>query len=137
MNPKMDHDAAQALFNDHVDGELGAEQSAALEAHVQACESCREALDQLRTTVAGLRGLSTPPPASDILQGVQRKIRKRSRGRYFTRGFATSGYRVPYEIIALLMVLLMVVVYFGMASLQDLGAVSGAERGHAEDRERE
>jgi len=124
MIPRVEHDEAQALFSDFVDDELDDGVRTSLEGHLEGCASCREALDAFKATVSGLRRLSAPPPAEDILAQVQQKIRKRSRGRYFRRGFALTGYRFPYEVLALLMLLLLLVVYFGMAMFQDLGPVS-------------
>lgn len=128
----VDHEEVQADFTDFVDGELARERRAAIQAHLDGCAECREALESFRTTVAGLRGLSAPPPAEDILSSVQQKIRKRSRGRYFRRGFALQRYRFPYELVALLMLLLLLVVYFGMTTLRELGPVS---RSTSEERE--
>lgn len=132
----VDHDAIQADFTDYVDGELGAARRAEVQAHVGECAECKEALETFKSTVAGLRSLSAPPPAEDILTSVQSKIRKRSRGRYFRRGFALQGYRFPYELVALLMLLLLLVVYFGMTTLKDLGPVSRTNAGERSSSER-
>ena len=127
MIPRVEHEEAQRLFSDLVDGELDADVRARLAAHLEGCAECRAALAALETAVSGLRRLSAPPPAEDILERVQQKIRKRSRGRYFRRGFALTSYRFPYELLALLMLLLLLVVYFGMATFQDLGPVSRSQ----------
>ena len=127
MIQRVEHDEAQGLFSDFVDDELDAGVRASLASHLEGCADCRAALESFKTTVTGLRRLSAPPPAEDILQRVRQKIRKRSRGRYFRRGFALGGYRFPYELLALLMLLLLLVVYFGMATFQDLGPVSRSQ----------
>ena len=55
--------------------------------------------------------------APDILRGVQRRIRLRSRGRFFGRGWSTAHVRqarVIYMIVALLTLVLAAVAYFGL-----------------------
>ena len=46
------------------------------------------------------------PP--DLLAGVQRRIRKRSKGKFFADGWSTSQMRVTYLLIAAVTVLLVV-----------------------------
>lgn len=121
MMMQMEHEEAQALFSAHMDGELDPEPAAKLAEHLAGCAACREDLERLTSALDGLRKMPTPPPATDLLAGVQSKIRKRSRGRYFRRGFSVGGPRIPYEIIGLLMLLLLLVVYLGMATFQDIG----------------
>ena len=44
----------RSTFSDYVDGELTLEQRTRLEAHVGICPRCRQALINLRVTLAGL-----------------------------------------------------------------------------------
>ncbi len=55
-------------------------------------------------------------PQGEILRGVQRKIRKRSKGRFFADGWAT-GTRVNYVLIALVMLVILVVAFVGLGPL--------------------
>jgi anti-sigma factor RsiW len=133
MISALDHGEAQQRFSELVDGDLAPDVRAAVEGHVEDCDACKDALERFRQTVAGLRSLSAPPPAEDILARVQQKIRKRSRGRYFDRGFAVSGMRFPYELVALLMLLTLLVVYFGMTTLGEIRPVSRTTAGEREE----
>ena len=51
-----------------------------------------------------------PPP--DLLEGVQRKIRHRSKGKFYADGWSTTQSRANYALIAIVMLLLVGVVYF-------------------------
>jgi hypothetical protein len=55
--------------------------------------------------------------APDILRGVQRRLRQRSRGTFFARGWSTSQVRqtrLIYVVLALLTLVLVAVAYFGL-----------------------
>lgn len=49
----------------------------------------------------------------EILQDVQRSLRKRSRGKFYGDGWSTSQTRTSYLLIALAIVLLIALAYFG------------------------
>jgi hypothetical protein len=51
-----------------------------------------------------------------ILRGVQRKIRVRSKGRFFADGWAT-GTRVNYLLVALVMLVILVVAFVALGPL--------------------
>ena len=56
-------------------------------------------------------GASHPP---DLLRGVQHRIRKRSKGKFFRDGWSTAQTRFHYALVAALMLLLVALVYFVM-----------------------
>jgi hypothetical protein len=62
------------------------------------------------------RSLAGPaaPSSPGILPGVQRRIRKRSRGRFFADGWSTTDARLSTALIALAMLLVLAVAYFAM-----------------------
>ena len=49
-----------------------------------------------------------------LLPGVQRKLRERSRGKFFGDGWSTSQSRVGYGVVALIMLLIVAVAYFAL-----------------------
>ena len=63
-----------------------------------------------------LRGALRPPPGSvapELLGGVQRKLRQRSRGKFYGDGWSTAkSPRSTYLITSLLMLALIGLVYF-------------------------
>jgi len=68
----------------------------------------------LRRSLAG-----TAAPAGgkdlDLLHGVQRRIRQRSKGKFFSDGWSTTDSRLSYAIIALAMLLVVGVAYFALS----------------------
>lgn len=52
--------------------------------------------------------------APDILRGVQRRIRLRSRGKFFADGWSTSHGRHAYILVALVTLLLAAVAYYAL-----------------------
>ena len=49
--------------------------------------------------------------APDLLRGVQRKIRQRSKGKFYGDGWSTTQSRVSYALVAIIMLLLVAIVY--------------------------
>jgi len=49
-----------------------------------------------------------------ILQGVQRKLRKRSKGKFYGDGWSTSQSRLNYVLIAAVMLVTIVAVYVAL-----------------------
>ena len=53
----------------------------------------------------------------DLLPGVQRRLRKRSRGKFFGDGWSTAQARTSYVLIALATVLLVALAYFALGPM--------------------
>jgi hypothetical protein len=62
------------------------------------------------------RSLAEPPKPQEgeILLGVQRKIRKRSRGKFYGDGWSTANARMGYGLVAGLFLVVLVLAYAGM-----------------------
>ena len=56
---------------------------------------------------------SEPPP--DLLPGVQRRIRLRSRGKFFGDGWSTTQTRTSYALVGLTTLLLVALAWFVLA----------------------
>jgi len=66
------------------------------------------------------RALSTDAiakDAPDLLRGVQKRIRKRSGGKFFGDGWSTTQTRVSYVLVALVTVLLVAVAYYALGPM--------------------
>lgn len=65
-----------ARLSEYLDGELAAEDCAAVEAHISDCPPCVEFLQELRTSVEASRGFKTPvapnPVDAEIRERLQR-----------------------------------------------------------------
>ena len=65
-----------------------------------------------RTLGAGGAAGGSEPPPPDLLGGVQRKIRLRSKGKFYADGWSTAHTKVNYVMIALVMLVLAGIIYF-------------------------
>jgi hypothetical protein len=53
----------------------------------------------------------------NLLPGVQKRIRRRSRGKFFGDGWSTSQARVSYVLVALITLLLVAMAYFALGPM--------------------
>ncbi len=105
----LNHEQANELFSDYWERELSAEEQAALEEHLSGCVVCRreyEEFKQAMSAVSGLHKLAAPP---DFADAVGKKIRRRSRGRFF--GPRRLAERIPWEQFSLLMLAILLAIY--------------------------
>jgi anti-sigma factor RsiW len=58
-------------LSEYIDGELGADEQRAVEAHVEGCAACARTVDELRAVAARARVLPARPPASDLWGGIE------------------------------------------------------------------
>jgi hypothetical protein len=63
----------------------------------------------------GPQGLSKDAP--DILVGVQRKLRKRSRGKFFSDGWSTTNAGIGHVVVAAVMLVILGVAYVVLGPL--------------------
>ncbi len=59
--------------------------------------------------------LHRDPP--DLLAGVQRRIRKRSRGKFFADGWSTGQARLGYALVGLVTLLLVALAYYALGPM--------------------
>ncbi len=106
----LEHEEAVGLLDALRDGELDAAEAARVEAHLETCERCRAVESALG---GGLRkavtsGLAAGEP--NLLPGVQKRLRLRSRGRFYgreepTRKAAVSPWPLLVASVAILIAL--------------------------------
>ena len=58
------------------------------------------------------RSLGKGELGKPVLHEVQRKIRKRSKGKFYADGWSTTQSRMSYALVAGLMLLIVVIAYF-------------------------
>lgn len=55
------------------------------------------------------------PPKSDVLRGVQRKLRQRSKGKFYSDGWSTSSSpKTTYFVTSLVMLMVVVALYLAL-----------------------
>lgn len=73
----------------------------------------------LKRSLAGEREEEAAPAAEAekdrvLLASVQRKLRQRSRGKFYNDGWSTSQSRVSYALVAGVMLVVIIAVYFAL-----------------------
>jgi anti-sigma factor RsiW len=105
----VDHTQATELFSAYWDEELAADQAGALEEHLRSCVVCRREFQSFEQTVSAVGSLHRMVAPPDFAEGVRTRIRKRSKGRFFTP--RRLAERIPYELFSLLMLGLILAIY--------------------------
>ena len=129
----MNSEQARHLFSEAFEGDLDPERAAAFEAALAADEGLRADYDDFVETLQLVGRLDEldPAPAPDLLHGVQERLRRRSRGRYYRDRFAKRagpGWMMPLAaVVAVLLVL--AAAFFAMQTTVILKAAPGGESG--------
>ena len=77
----------------------------------------------LKRSLAAPEPEATEPPLEDaekdrlLLVAVQRKLRKRSKGKFYADGWSTSASRVNYALVAGVMLVVIVAVYLALGPM--------------------
>jgi hypothetical protein len=72
--------------------------------------------DEVRSLLRRAMQLERAAPPPDVLHGVQKKIRQRSRGKFFADGWSTEpSPKSTYFVTAIVMLALLVALYFSLA----------------------
>jgi hypothetical protein len=64
-----------------------------------------------------LSGDTLGKDAPDLLPGVQRRIRKRSRGKFFGDGWSTAQTRTSYVLVGVMTLLLVALAYYALGPM--------------------
>jgi anti-sigma factor RsiW len=91
----MSPDEARERFSQALEDELPEGEREAFAAALARDPNLAHEYEQFTSTVRGTRALgSEPPPPVNLVPGVQRKLRERSRGRYYRDRFSS---RPPHQ----------------------------------------
>lgn len=120
----MTDDDVRERFSAYHDRELPAAEHEAVRAALEANPSLKKEYDGFCKMLGGLGGLAEPAPASpsaepevDLLKGVQHRLHKRSAGRYYRDRWSRTAGTFPLEVIAALVLVVMVLMYWAMTSI--------------------
>lgn len=129
----MTSDQAREVFDEAFEGELGQQAQLEFEAAVAADAELRADWEAFVQTMREVRGLSLREDAAStpaLLEGVHRKLRVRSRGRFYRDRFASVGGRermVPV-VLAVVAIVLVLVAWAGQR-LVGVSSVGPGETG--------
>jgi predicted anti-sigma-YlaC factor YlaD len=108
----MEHQQAQELFSDYLDGELPPEEQEAFLSHLQCCAICQKELNTLKQMIHSLSGLPKVPVPHGFDRKVQQRIYRRSHGRFFRS--ESVFMRLPFEWVSFIIIIIMLVLYLFM-----------------------
>ena len=115
-DPAYPHPENEADLSELIEDTLPAERRREVEEHLAACEPCRVAHAELRDAMTALSGLHRMGAPQHFEREVAETIRRRSRGRFFGR--KTFGDRVPLELIAGIVMVIGLAIFFLLWSSQ-------------------
>ncbi len=113
----MEHQEACELFTAYADGELTDVDQAGLEAHLRSCDACREEWEAYRRTMEEVSGLLAVPPPPDTVRLVEKKIARRSRGRFFAETRSTG---MSFAMVSFILVLFFILAYLLLTAVNEI-----------------
>jgi predicted anti-sigma-YlaC factor YlaD len=126
----MDHETVKDLFSEYFDGDLPAGKAREVEEHLDSCPGCRDAYDEFQESLGSLRSLNRSAPPPDFEQKLKRRIRVRSRGRFFSEASQPHVVtRVPFELISLILILIAMSLLYLMTLVAEIEAPPPPEDG--------
>lgn len=106
------------LFNAYLDDELSADERAEFTQRLESDPDFARAWESFSSVMGAVQGLPFEFAPPDFVQNVQGRIRTRSRGRFFAEELLFKS-RVPYEVVALVMIIVMAAAYLFMGAPPD------------------
>jgi len=114
------HEEQDLLFNAYFEGDLTAQEREEFEAKLDEDDGFRRDYDEFVGIMSGLRTLPFEFAPDDFVDKVESRIRRRSKGRFFAENYLYTS-RVPYEVIALVMMVVMAAAWMMMEAPRDSG----------------
>ena len=117
-SPLSPEEELDLLFHASFEGELNAQERADFELRLERDPDFARAYEEFVTIMGGLRSLPFEFAPEDFVDKVQSRLRTRSRGRFFAEHYLYRS-RVPYEVIAIVMIAIMAAAYLMMEPTTD------------------
>lgn len=122
---------SQERLSAYLEGDLSAEETDALLAHLDQCVSCSEELAELEDARQLFEKLPRQTTRGDFQEKLETRIRRRSRGRFFGQGWQSSN-KVTYLGAAIILVILAALLLMSETTLEirdDATGLTGEELG--------
>lgn len=111
-------DERDALFIAYLEGDLSEAERDEFRAEMDADAQLRHDFEQFAEIMGGMQSLPFEFAPPDFVDKVQGRIRSRSQGRFFVDNFLYST-RIPYEGIAVVMIVVMAAAWILMGKPKD------------------
>lgn len=123
MSAPLEHEEAIGLLDAWVRGELSQEESTRVEEHVGGCARCEAQMEALGDggLAAVMKG-GIAAQETDVLPGVQRKLRLRSRGKFYGERQRKGPSPWPMLIGSVVVLVGLAAAYFLMGQVAGTGA---------------
>ena len=106
-----------AVLSEYAENEVPAAEAARIADHLADCPQCADALESIREAQSLLKQLPEQQPRNNLAEGVERRIRRRSRGRFFNRRWDGNN-RTTY--LAAVIILLILAALYLLSQAPDL-----------------
>lgn len=137
----MTDDEVRDVFSPYRDRELDAEKSEAVRLALEANPALKKEYDSFCAMLEALGGMAekSPPstvsavggaPKVDLLRGVQSRLHKRSKGRFYADRWSRVAGVFPLEVLAALVLVGLVAAYFAMTAISVQPSGPTNEGGH-------
>ncbi len=113
----MNHQEAKDLFTNYLDGDMADAERSALEAHLSTCTECKQEWQTFKKLMSEVSGLMNLSPPKDVVFAVERKIHRRSRGKFFGR---QKGSSIQFGLISFILVLLFMLGYLLLTAVNEI-----------------
>jgi hypothetical protein len=114
----LDINEQDLMFNAYYEGDMTQDEREDFEGRLERDDMFRKDYEDFLSVVGGLRSLPFEFAPDNFVEKVQSRIRTRSAGRFFAENYLTSTH-VPYEVIALVMIIVMTSAYMMMEAPRD------------------
>lgn len=108
----------ELLFNAYLDGELSEGEVRAFKERLLKEPEFREGWEEFSQVMGGLRALPMEFAPNDFVDKVQSRIRTRSKGKFFADSIIYKQ-RTPYEVVAIVMLIVMASAYLFLGAPHD------------------
>jgi hypothetical protein len=123
----MEHNDIRDKLSEYIDGSITAQEKTEIEEHLKTCETCKDALQELRKTIEHVKAIDEVEPPSWMAQKIMAKVRveaeEKKKG-LFGRFFLPISIKPPIQAVAVLF--LAVTAFYIYRSIQPASVPSEA-----------
>ena len=113
----MEHQKAESFFTGYYENDLNDSDLRWLEKHLESCDECKKGWDQYNRAMNEISGLLNVEPPSDVIESVEKKINKRSRGKFFGRQKTGS---IQFSLVSFILVLIFILAYLVLIAVNEI-----------------